>query len=101
MEGVEVKHYIVCFDVQDDKTRVKLSRLLEKYGARVQGSVFEIVFKNNDRKKALEYKIQNLIVQSEYEEVNIRFYNLNKDTIKHCHDIQGNQIAQPPAVVVL
>lgn len=96
-----MKHYIVCFDIQDDRIRAKLSRLLEKYGARVQGSVFEIVFKNIDRKKSLEYKIQKIIAKSEYEELNIRFYNLNKDTIKHSHDILGNPIAQPPAVVVL
>lgn len=96
-----MKYYIICFDIQDDKIRAKLSRLLEKYGLRVQGSVFEVAFKNNERKRSLEYKIQKLIKQSPYEENNVRFYNLNKDTLKHCHDINGNAIAQLPAVVVL
>lgn len=96
-----MKHYLVCFDMKDDKIRVKLSRLLAKYGQRVQGSVFEISFKTADRKWQLENKIKNLIKKSQYDEANIRFYNLNKDTIKHSHDINGNQIAQLPAFVVL
>ncbi len=50
---------------------------------------------------AIENKIKTLIKKSQYEEANIRFYNLNKDTIKHSHDINGNQIAQLPAFVVL
>ncbi len=96
-----MKHYLVCFDMKDDKIRAKLSRLLAKYGQRVQGSVFEISFKTADRKWQLENKIKTLIKKSQYEEANIRFYNLNKDTIKHSHDINGNQIAQLPAFVVL
>lgn len=96
-----MKHYLICFDIQDDNIRGKLSRLLEKYGLRVQGSVFECSFKTPDRKLALEHKIKNLLHKSEFEETNVRFYNLNKDTIKHSHDITGKQIAQLPAVVVL
>jgi len=96
-----VKHYLICFDIQHDKTRARLSRLLEKYGQRVQGSVFECSFKTHDRKVALEIKIKRILQQSKYEESNVRFYNLNKETIKHSHDINGNQIAQLPAVVVL
>nr|7KFT_A Chain A, Cas2 [Thiomicrospira sp.]7KFT_B Chain B, Cas2 [Thiomicrospira sp.]7KFU_A Chain A, Cas2 [Thiomicrospira sp.]7KFU_B Chain B, Cas2 [Thiomicrospira sp.] len=96
-----MKHYLICFDVQHDKTRAKLSRLLEKYGPRVQGSVFEVSFKTPDRKRQLEYKIHQIIKQSNTEENNIRFYNLNKDTIKHSHDINGNPIAQLPAAIVL
>lgn len=96
-----MKHYLICFDIQHDKTRARLSRLLEKYGVRVQGSVFEISFKTPDRKRHLENKIHQIIKQSDTEENNVRFYNLNKDTIKHSHDINGNPIAQLPAFVVL
>ncbi|MBD3776383.1 MAG: CRISPR-associated endonuclease Cas2 [Thiotrichales bacterium] len=96
-----MKHYIICFDIQDDKIRAKLSRLLDKYGLRVQGSVFEVSFKNPDRKRLLEYKIKQLLKKSQYEETNVRFYNLSKETLKYCHDINGNPIAQPAAVVIL
>jgi len=96
-----MKHYLICFDIQDDKVRAKLSRLLEKYGLRVQGSVFECSFKTPDRKMALEQKIKRLLKKSEYEENNVRFYNLSKESIKYCHDINGKSIAQLPAVTVL
>ncbi|MCF6253791.1 MAG: CRISPR-associated endonuclease Cas2 [Thiomicrorhabdus sp.] len=78
-----------------------MSRLLEKYGQRVQGSVFECSFKSTDRKLALEMKIKQILQHSKYQENNVRFYNLNKDTIKHSHDINGNQTTQLPAVIVL
>lgn len=96
-----MKHYLICFDIQDDKVRAKLSRLLEKYGLRVQGSVFECSFKTPDRKLALEHKIKTLLKKSKYEENNVRFYNLSKESIKYCHDINGQSIAQLPAVIVL
>lgn len=33
---------IVCYDISDDKVRTKFSKFLEKYGVRLQMSVFEI-----------------------------------------------------------
>ena len=38
---------IVSYDIHDDKTRTKFSKLLKKYGRRLQYSVFEI--KNSQR----------------------------------------------------
>ena len=35
--------YVVCYDVADDRRRRKLAELLDGYGDRVQGSVFEMV----------------------------------------------------------
>lgn len=96
-----MKQYVICFDIQDDKVRVKLSRLLEKYGTRVQGSVFECAFKSIARKQALQAKIKQLIKQSKFEEKNIRFYNLDKNTLANSHDINQNLIANLPAVIVL
>lgn len=96
-----MKHYLICFDIQDDKVRSKLSTLLEKYGLRVQGSVFECSFKTPDRKIALEHKIKTLLHKSPHPETNVRFYNLSKETLKYCHDISGKSIGQLPAVVIL
>jgi len=96
-----MKHYLICFDIQHDRTRRRLSRLLEKYGIRVQGSVFECTFKTPERKMQLQAKIQKILSESDTDETNVRFYNLNKDTIKHSHDINNNPIAQLPAIVIL
>ena len=40
MEGEDV--IIVSYDISDDKLRTKFSKYLEKYGHRIQYSVFEI-----------------------------------------------------------
>jgi CRISPR-associated protein Cas2 len=34
--------YLVCYDIENDKKRTRLVKILEKYGERVQFSVFEI-----------------------------------------------------------
>jgi len=101
VKGVVMKHYLICFDIQHDSTRRRLSRLLEKYGVRVQGSVFECTFKSSDRKRKLQVQIQNLLKQSDVEETNVRFYSLSKEALKHCHDVYNNPIAQLPAIIVL
>ncbi len=33
---------IICYDIQENKTRTQFSKFLEKYGVRLQYSVFEI-----------------------------------------------------------
>lgn len=38
------KFYVVVYDIRKDKNRDKISKLLEKYGIRVNYSVFECLF---------------------------------------------------------
>ncbi len=54
---------IVSYDFEDDKTRTKFARLLEKYGHRLQYSVWEI--KNSPR------VLQNLmtVIELEYKKL--------------------------------
>lgn len=33
--------YVICYDISDDRRRMRVARTLEKLGVRVQGSVFE------------------------------------------------------------
>ncbi len=34
--------YLICYDIEDDKHRNRLVKVLEQYGERVQYSVFEV-----------------------------------------------------------
>jgi CRISPR-associated protein Cas2 len=43
-----VKKFILCYDIPDDKRRTKLCRLCERYGVRVQFSVFEFRLTESD-----------------------------------------------------
>jgi len=45
-------HYVVAYDITNDKRRKKLSDLLETYGVRVNYSVFEIEL--NETKKEVQ-----------------------------------------------
>jgi CRISPR-associated protein Cas2 len=36
-------HYLVSYDISDDRQRLKASKILDDYGDRVQESVFELV----------------------------------------------------------
>lgn len=36
-----VKKFILCYDIPEDRPRARLARLCERYGVRVQYSVFE------------------------------------------------------------
>lgn len=36
--------YVIAYDIKDDRIREKISKLLEKYGVRVNYSVFECLF---------------------------------------------------------
>lgn len=38
----DARRTLICYDVPDDRRRSKLSKLLEKYGDRVQYSVFVV-----------------------------------------------------------
>ncbi len=35
------KLYIICYDIEKDKSRTKLAKIMEQYGKRVNYSVFE------------------------------------------------------------
>src|SRR5438128_477159 len=38
-----VMSYVICYDIPSDRRRVKLSKLLDGYGRRMQYSVYEVV----------------------------------------------------------
>ena len=67
-----MRNFLVVYDITDNKTRKKLSDLLEGYGFRVNLSVFELTIKETKLKKLIP-KIEKL-VDKKYDSV--RFYNI-------------------------
>ena len=43
-----VKKFILCYDIPEDRPRARLARLCERYGVRVQYSVFEFRLAETD-----------------------------------------------------
>ena len=46
--------YVVVYDIEKDRTRLKVSKILEKYGMRVNYSVFECMFTESQLDKVWE-----------------------------------------------
>ncbi len=53
--------YVVAYDISDNKIRAKVSRLLLKYGYRIQYSVFYLPKISEAELKFLERKIRKMI----------------------------------------
>jgi CRISPR-associated endonuclease Cas2 len=94
-------YWLICFDIEHDKTRNRISRYLEKVGVRVQGSVFEVVLRKESQRNSLMKALKKIVAQNEDAGADIRFYKLNEQTIAASHTLEGKAIMQFPASVVL
>jgi len=80
-------HYLITYDIQNDKKRKKLSDLLETYGYRVNYSVFECELNKTKLKKLL-----NKIEQNEYMDKksdSVRFYHICKNCIPKSFELSN------------
>lgn len=67
------KHlFMVCFDIVDDKIRYRVVKILQKYGQRVQKSVFECMLNDADYLQ-MKNSLDKLI---EITQDSIRYYQL-------------------------
>lgn len=70
-------HYLIAYDISDDKNRKKLGDLLQTYGQRVNYSVFEIEINKTKLNKLLK----------EIEEK--KYYNKTQDSLRFYHICQN------------
>ncbi len=64
--------YIISYDIAENKIRNKLVRILEKYGERVQYSVFEFELDNDGFKNLMsELKVNGFLRRNENYKLNI------------------------------
>lgn len=67
---------IISYDISDDKKRTRFSKYLEKYGHRIQYSVFEI--ENSDRiLKNIMTDIDNKFMRMFSQEDSVYIFNLS------------------------
>ena len=72
--------YIISYDIKDDKTRLKLFKLLKDYGTHVQFSVFEATLKQKQFDKMLS-EIYKIKIDKTCDSIII--YSLNKICVKN------------------
>lgn len=88
--------HIITYDIEDDKERNQISKILEGYGVRVQDSVFEC----NINKAEFE-SLLNKLTKFAKGKINIRIYPVCKECysksigigdIKHFPGLKGYEI---------
>lgn len=55
------RHFVITFDVSDNRRRRQLTKLLLNYSYRVQYSVFEMCTQSEDARKILEERIRKIV----------------------------------------
>jgi len=80
-------HYLVVYDVSDNKVRGKVSNLLFKFGQRVQLSCFEVELSPKELKTLVE-KISKLI---DLDSDCVIFYPLTENSLKQEIVISGER----------
>ncbi|WP_432464451.1 CRISPR-associated endonuclease Cas2 [Agarivorans sp. QJM3NY_33] len=93
--------YLVCFDIEDNRTRRRLGNELLVYGQRVQRSVFEVAFSGEVQLKQLKTQLQKILADSEGEEDDLRFYYINATTLARSATITGQAVGVFPSATVL
>ncbi len=69
-----ITFHLICYDIVSDSRRARVAKILERYGWRVQKSVFEAVL-DRDRRQFLERLLLKTINPKEDQ---VRFYPLSK-----------------------
>jgi len=80
-------HYVVAYDISNDKRRKKLSEHLDKYGMRVNLSVYEIELNQTKYLKLLEEIEQKKLINKKYD--SIRFYYLCENCLNKSFELSN------------
>ena len=89
--------YVVVYDISDNKRRLKISKLMESLGFRVQGSVFEGYLTNQERNRLVE-RVNRII---DPDQDSVRIYLLCNACRSRMVIIGQGKVNHPPGVVIL
>ena len=89
--------YLACFDITDDRSRRRVSGVLEEYGLRIQRSVFEISLESSSQLSALCKRLKPYLESGD----DLRLYNLCAQCRGNAINVSGGRIADYPLMVVV
>jgi len=92
-----MKIYLACYDIEDDRTRDRVSKLMGEYGQRIQKSVFELRLRNETELGDLKKRLRDLSEDS----LDIRFYHLCANCRELCVTLAGQRVASFPAIIIV
>ena len=88
--------YAISYDIRDDRRRSSTGKILEKYGARIQRSVFECALTSNQFRELLQ-KLEAFV---DAEQDSLRFYPLCNACSGNITQLGGIPIARDPAYYI-
>ena len=89
--------YVVCYDIEDDRERLRVARCLETYGERVQYSVFEVHLRDAGELSRLQQELRSVAGECP----DIRFYRLTADALAGSCCLNGDSVAVKPAFIII
>ena len=78
---------LITYDITNDKRRNKISSILEKYGKRVNESVFECELKGVSKKELL---IKELLIKLDTKNDSLRIYNICDNCLNKSQELCKN-----------
>ena len=89
--------YVIAYDVVNDRRRLKIARLLERYGERVQYSVFEMYLSDQEWQQ-VQKNLQRLL---NTQEDSVRVYRLCAVCRTRIVHLGVGEALPPPGPVVI
>lgn len=89
--------FLVCYDLENDRERQRVARILLRYGERVQYSVFEVQLADAGAIRRLCDELRAVAGN----EAEIRFYLLTADGVRGSHRLDGSPLARRPVAIIL
>jgi CRISPR-associated protein Cas2 len=80
-------HFVVTYDIVNDKRRKKVSDILDKYGVRVNYSVFEIELNKTKLRVLLDELESSKLIHKEHD--SLRFYQVCENCTPKCFEISS------------
>jgi len=78
-------NYVVAYDISNDKRRKKLSDILEKYGRRVNYSVYEVELTKTKYKELLIQIQEKKLINKKYD--SLRFYHICENCLSKSFEL--------------
>ncbi len=95
--GVRRTFYVIAYDVPSNRRRLRIARLLEGYGERVQYSVFEMWLTGEEWRR-LRRQLQALLNGKEDQ---VRVYRLCRACVEQFEVLGKGEQPSPPGPVVV
>lgn len=89
--------YVLAYDITSDKRRLKIARLMESMGVRVQGSVFEAYMEAAELEKVVKKALRVL----DEKEDTLRIYFVCEACRAKVRTLGKGEVTPPPGLMIV